>query len=256
MKKVLVAFVVIAVGGLMLASPAQAYLISTTLTATPSSSVTLLLSAIGGAATGSATMGVSGTADMTFDQDLTTPPQAIGVQLDDADFTLSDASLTVSLGFLGGVSAATFSLHLGGEGPMVGATPIGGGMSVADFGGTTLELDGGTVTYKGTGAIGGLLGSGTFDFSSAPLALVLPPGSTVTISEALVGVGTTAVTVDIPLAFMDTITTDPVDVAVDLSGLITLTGLKIFIIPEPATWVMIGLGLVGIIPLVRRKLRK
>lgn len=249
---------------------ASAAPVSLTLTLTDQAGAGLFIAAIGGAVTSSIPFEISGTIDVTLDDaidDLAGTNDTTSINLDGAQIFLSDETLNLSLGFLGGVSAGLDGLEIT---TLQSASPIaltttnptnpfeynfdpGGGNP------TELAIGAGLFTYNGTGALGGALGSGTIDFSTEPLSAEIPSVGAIGLLTQTVTVTGSTVVVDVvvsaPLSFSDEILTDPVDVIVDLTGALVATGSYTTIIPEPSTMVLLGVALVGLIPMWRR-LRK
>jgi len=230
------------------------------LTLTTDSGIDLFISTIGGAVSAIIPFEVTGSLTVFFN-DLAT------ISLLDAQIDLSDETLSLALGFLGSVDGALTGLGinaLSSSGPIamtetgsIGVDPF---TSTFDPGGgspTTLDIDEGVFTYLGTGPIGGLLGSGTVDFGADPISATLDPVGQIglvtqnfTISNGSLFVD---VVVSIPLTFADTVLTDPLVVDVELSGALVATGSYWFAtIPEPSTLVLLGIAIVGMIPLRRR----
>jgi len=226
------------------------------------STINLTLAAIGGAATGAVNTTVSG----TIAGDLVVNPvgpnfspgdlsiQTINVNLDVTQVGLTNGSLSISLGFLGSVDAQTFGVGAtldsnGAITPGVAGVPT----STYDPNGSTLTLNVGVITYKGSGGVGGLLGSGTFDFTSSPTSVGIPsaPNSvSLTVSQ---NPGPKSITLIIPLSVTTTVVTDPVDVTANVAGVIVATG---FLVPEPGTLVLLGIAAAGLVPVIRKRFRK
>lgn len=260
----------------------QAVPISTKLTLTGASGANLFMTTLGGAVTASLPIDLTGTIDVTIREAInyasylyypTNGAGTTGIALTGADIDLSDQSLDLSLGFLGGVEGAltgaginTLDSH--GNIALTYTHPAdpfqytfdpGGGV-----GGTDLAIDQGLFTYNGTGPVGGLLGSGTVDFSTDPVNATLDPIGQIGLLTLDIGahVGNT-VTVDIvvsaPLTFVDQILTDPLTLDVDLSGALIATGFYTFLTaegPEPSSIVLMSIALVALIPLRRRMIRR
>jgi len=234
-----------------------------TLTLTTDSGVNLFISTIGGAVSALIPFDVTGLITVEFNEELS-PVTAISLL--DANIALSDETLSLALGFLGSVDGSLTGLGinaLSSAGPiaMTETGPLGDPFTnTFDPGGgspTTLDIDEGVFTYLGTGPIGGLLGSGTVDFGADPISATLDPVGQIglvtqnfTISNGSLFVD---VVVSIPLTFADTVLTDPLVVDVELSGALVATGSYWFAtIPEPSTLVLLGIAIVGMIPLRRR----
>lgn len=250
MKKLLLSLTAIACLGLVAARPAQAVVVSTWLEFTPNSSIEIFLDALGGTTTAATTLNVlaGSTIHVTLDN---VGVDALALSIDDADINLSDGTLDLQLGVLGGVTAATFGL---GVSAVSGAlTPLGGNMF--DAGGTTLALDQGIITYEGTGFAGTLLDPGTFDFVTDPLALDVPGGAaTVKIFEEAVSPTKNNVTLVIPISVTQSLTSDTTDINATINALLIATGMKV--IPEPTTFVLLGIGVAGFIAVARRRRQK
>ncbi len=262
---------------------------------TAQSNLTLTLAAIGGAATGAATANLSddnanspgeapfatplpgsltspaidplpsrpglappfgtftGGIDAEIENLFGTNPGLFRIRAGEVD--LSDIALSISLGFLGAVNAASdpnngLGVSLGSSGILSPDSTAGSNMSFYNPGGLQLNLDQGVITYNGSGPVGGLLGTGSFDFNSGPLSFAIPsaPGTVkVTTDNAK------NVTVLIPINITTVVTTDPIDVAATLAGQIVLTGRAV---PEPGTMVLFALGGIALVPAALRRFRK
>lgn len=248
--------------------PSHAQGVSTQLTLTNASGANLFISTLSGAVTASIPFEISGTIDITVKDLVWGPSPPLGathISLDDADLDLSDESFNLDLGFLGGVSGAITgaginTLTSNGDIPLTLTNPTDPFEHTFDLGGgspTELSIDQGLFTYNGTGAVGGLLGSGTVDFSTDPVNATLNPvGQLGLVTQDVYIVGNLPyidIVVSAPLTFSDTILTDPIDVFADLSGAIVATGTFV-IFPEPSTTVLLGIALVSLFPLRRRLL--
>lgn len=238
------------------------------------SSISLTIGALGGAVTAAATASVaddlppaeppyptpatglfpnagfgvySGGADASLDC-IGTTPDAFTIYAGEGD--LSDISLSLSLGFLGAVNAAGVGLGLSLSGPTLLPSSAMPGMGTYDLAGLTLSIDQGQITYQGTGAIGGALGTGTFNFGDPDdaISITLGPGQ----ATGIVKVDANGcMTLTIPINILTTVTTDPIDVTAQLQGQLVLTGCKV---PEPGTLVLLGLAGLGLVPVIRRRL--
>ncbi len=253
---------------------AKAAPVSTQLTLTDDAEVDLFISTLGGAVTALLPFEIDGTIDVTLDMAISGPlgspvDNTTGLSLDGAAISLSDQTLDLNLAFLGGVEgeivdAEINQLSSDGIIPTTNTNPTNPFEYTFDPGGagagTDLAIDSGVLTYLGTGPVGGLLGSGTLDFASDPVSATLDSVGQIGLvtQDVVAQVGDTVtvnVIVSAPLTFMDTILTDPVTLDVDLSGALVATGFYTYIVPEPSTFVLLGVALLGLIPMWRR-LRK
>ncbi len=254
MKKFGIAFAAfVAVAGFGLV--AKAAPIGTTLTLTTDSSLTVFVSTLGGATTGALTTAASGTADVTFDD--AAPPSST-IEITDAEVDLADGSIFLDLSLFGGVEAALIGAGINtlttDAAALTETAPLGNPFtSTFDPGagtGLTASIDEGALTYNGTGALGGILGMGTFDFATDPLSFSLGSvGQIGLVTQSQSGT-LVDVTVSVPVSFSDQIATDPVTIDVVVSGQLILTGS--YIIPEPSTLVLLGLAGLGLVPVWRR----
>lgn len=244
--------------------------ISLTLTLTDDAGAGLFIAAIGGAMTEAIPVDISGTIDITLDDaidDLAGTNDTTGLDLNGGNIQLSDESLNLSLTFLGEVEAeltgvGITTLNTTETLVLTTTNPTGPFEYTFDPGlgnPTALGIDQGQFTYLGTGSLGEALGSGTIDFTTDPLSADIPPTGQIGLVTQTVTVTGSTVVVDVvvsaPITFSDAILTDPVDVVVNLSGALVATGSYTTIIPEPSTIVLLGVALVGLIPMWRR-LRK
>lgn len=232
------------------------------LTLSSDTNVILFVNALSGTITASVPFGLTGTIDAEITDGLTneTSNDSTSLALVGADIDIADVSISLPAGFLGGVDA-----EITGAG--INTLTTNGGVALNSTNGanawtytfdpgagspTTLEIDEGLFTYLGTGPVGGVLGSGTLDFNADPLSADIPSlGQVGTVTQnAVVSDGYVYVTISAPLTFADEVLTDPVSVAVDLSGALVATGM--YPIPEPSTVVLLGIAMVGLIPVWRR----
>ncbi len=265
MKRFIIACLLLA-GFVSYGNSSQAVPIPTQLTLTGASGANLFITALNGTVTATIPFDITGTLDLTidgFDKQSFFDGNSTYLAFDRADIQLSDESLNPSLGFLGGVSgsitgAGIKTLDSNGNIPLTRTNQADPFEYTFDPGGgfpTALSIDQGLFTYNGTGPVGGLLGSGTVDFSSDPVAATLGSLGQVGLVTQDVYLAGNSVIVDVvvsaPLTFADTILTDPVEVGVDLSGVLVATGTYVFV-PEPSTIVLMSIALVVLMPLRRR----
>ncbi len=230
------------------------------------SDVSLFISTIGGSVTASIPFAVSGSFDATIDLDFISlfEVEANEFSILNAQIDFADQPVLLDLGFLGGAAGSLDGLGINQfftnqPIPLNETAPDEYSFDTGDGNPTEIAIDEGLFTYLGTGPVGGLLGSGTIDFSDDPVAATLGSVSqtgSLVIEDIGPGIGfypSIEVIVTIPITFSDTILTDPLEVDVDLSGQLVATG---FIVPEPSTFVLLGIALVALIPLRRRLLGK
>ena len=127
---------------------------------------------------------------------------------------------------------------------------------------TEITIDEGVFTYLGTGGVNAIWGSGTIDFSTNPLSSTIDPVGQIGLvtQHAVLSDGFTYVTVSAPLSFVDEIVTvvygneglDSLEIRLQFEhhGSFVATGK--YLIPEPSTVVLLGIALVGLIPLWRK----
>ncbi len=247
--------------------------VSFTATLTTDSTATILISMIQGATTASTAVDISGTIDVTIDSGLDTFAIAASgtsstISLDDSEIELSDESLLVSLGLWGAFEFQTLGMGINGlstNGP-IALTPTG---SIDPFpytfdpgagAPTELNIDEGLLSYVGSGSLGSQIGSGNFSYSTDPINATLASAGQVGLLTQDVTIAGNTIVVDVlisaPLDFAYTI--DPPDlgmVDLEFSGVIVATGNYTTIVPEPSSAVLLGLAVVGLIPLWRRVFR-
>ena len=138
-------------------------------------------------------------------------------------------------------------------GPYPAIAPIVGTADY-DFSGLGLDLSGGTFSYSSTGYLS-FLGSDTINFLPNLYSVNLPPGS---IGKIQLGAGppnNQLVTLTIPLNMTVPIFDHGDDflgatLNAVFSGNLVLTGISV---PEPSSVVLLGIGIVGAIPVIRRR---
>jgi len=233
------------------------------LTLTTDTEVNLFISILGGAVSALVPFDLSGTVDAAIDDAIQVDlvNDSTGLSLIGADIDIGDLSINIPAGFLGGVAAEITggginTLTTNGYVPLNstnGANPFTYTFDPGAGGPTQLAIDQGLFTYLGTGAAGGLIGSGTIDFNAEPIEAELPPVGQIGMvtQNAVVSDGFVYVTVSAPITFTDQLLTDPVEVSADLSGALVATG-SYALVPEPSTVVLLGIALIGMIPVIRR----
>jgi len=230
------------------------------LTLTPDSELTVSVSALDGAVTDSATVPVEGTIHtlMEWIDDSAVGPFTNMLGIEALDLFPGNFELALDLEQFGSAEAAAFDLHVSGSGPLVPFGFVSGGPGLTptaefDLDGTTFAIDDGILTYEGVGPISGALPPGTFDFDDDPLNGTLGDGTIGTVIEEPIIPGEKAnVTLIVPFSFDTTLIDDPTEITATISGTLVATGMKM--IPEPASWVLICLGMTSIVPVVRRRL--
>lgn len=141
-------------------------------------------------------------------------------------------------------------------GPYPAISPIVGTADY-DFSGLKLDVSGGSFSYSSTGYLS-FLGSNTVNFLPNLFSVNLPSGS---IGKIQLGAGppnNQLVTLTIPLAMTvplfdigDTFLGASLNAV--FAGNLVLTGISV---PEPSSVVLLGVGIVGAIPVLRRRLRR
>lgn len=232
------------------------------LTLTTNSSADMVLYILSGAITASIPMDLSGTISATFDDAIGQDEvnDSTGISLSGADINLSDVTYDIDGFLIGGIlvgfaGAEINTLDTNGYLPLSTTSPVNPFEYTFDPGGgspTEIAVDAGVFTYLGTGPANGLIGSGTADFSTNPIAAEMDPVGQIGMvtQQAVLSEGHVFVTVSAPITFVDVVQTDPFEIYFGLEGFVVATGM--YPIPEPSTVVLLGIAIVGLIPLWRR----
>ncbi|MBX7166137.1 MAG: PEP-CTERM sorting domain-containing protein [Pirellulales bacterium] len=234
--------------------------VSTTLTLVPGSNLTLTVRLLGSIST-SVNVPASGTQNLTLDS---CDPLATTLSFDGGQLFADDNSFTFDLGALGSASASLIDVTLAALNTP-GQIPLSysGGTWNYQFdpadstnSNTYSGVNGGLLTYQGSGPIALLLGSGTLDFSSDPLYFELPQGGELaTLNQTLLGTSggasTYGLTLTLPLSVNAQIVVPGLGVDAYFSGTIGATGSYVCV-PEPSTVVLLAAALAGFLPLARR----
>ncbi len=142
----------------------------------------------------------------------------------------------------GGALGAAFTAIRGLEAVLTsGALPLVG---PAFPSGQLMTVTAGTTDFNSFGVVGAALGFGTLPITGLAGVNGAPAGS-------LVGPVLT-----IPISLVIGIPLDPPPDPVTTVTLIMSGTLVATLIPEPSTFVLLGVGLVGLIPVIRKRLRK
>lgn len=131
------------------------------------------------------------------------------------------------------------------------------GVSTYDLSGLLLDISGGSFSYSSTGYLS-FLGSDTINFLPNFAKVALPPGS---IGKLELGAGppnnqlatlTIPLTMTVPLHEVGN-TFLGASINALICGELVLTGISV---PEPSSIVLFGVGIVGAIPVLRRRMRR
>ncbi|MBX7166138.1 MAG: PEP-CTERM sorting domain-containing protein [Pirellulales bacterium] len=242
------------------AAPAQAAPLAASLTV-PNSTLLLSVDALG-AITATANLSLTGTQGIELNDDF---PVATKLTLGGGSLAIADNSLTLDLGALGSIGAGLVGAVISGF-RSDGQLPLQftGVDSFAfdpgdDTDPTETILDVGLLTYQGTGPFGSLLGDGTIDFSSYGARFLLYSiGPLGTLTRSVVGTSGGMTTYGLALAApisTERIQLDdpaPDGIFIQLQGMLFATGTYVVAVPEPSTICLVGLGLLALIPFVRR----
>lgn len=224
------------------------------------SSIEVIASALDGALTASASTTVSSASASRADLLGDAAPGVLS--LVDGHVQLADRTLSVDLAEFGridaGISNLAARLPTGSYAPTLNyAGPPGYGRY--DLSGAPLTIDGGLLTYSGTGSLGGLLGSGSLDFAAAPLSFFAPPGTTGHLLKSAPGPrGGEVVVFGVPLDIRTPVIQDPLAVDLRIRGQLVLYGFRAgaggsLAVPEPASWALLTIGGAACVVAARRR---
>jgi uncharacterized repeat protein (TIGR01451 family) len=167
---------------------------------------------------------------------------ATSLQLTGAALGFSDASLLLSSPPLYALTFVSSGLGASLTGPSESGFPVGPGLSLFDLGGSVLELDAGTIAATGT--YFGAPVNTTFDFSTTPYPSVFPNNTAAQLRVVDLGGGNESLRLSFPFSAPLRITVDDLESTVTVSG--TFVGNAVAAVPEPATGLLLGGGLVGL----------
>lgn len=172
-------------------------------------------------------------------------------------FGVSNASSLLDMIFLGQLAFGTQNLHVALAGNMGAVGPpvpdvVLGGTNTYSLAGTSLVFNGGGLSYSATGSVAKLIGTGTFTSMAFPLT----GNATVKLSAPGPG-GLRNLTISVPVNSSNVLLPFPPSVPVQINSKVTgnlvFTGTRV---PEPSTVALLALGLVGMTPVIRRRLQR
>lgn len=215
------------------------------------STIEVIASALDGALTASASTTVSSTAAARADLVGDVAPGVLSLL--SGSVLLDDRSLSFDLGEFGHIDASIVGvmarLPVGQFGP-IASVPGPPGFARYDLSGAELRIDGGVLNYAGTGSLGGLLGTGTLDFSASPLLFSAPAGTTANLLKTAPGPrGGELVLFGVPLDIQTPVIQDPLPIDVRIRGQILLYGFRAgtgsaLQVPEPGSAALFVIGVV------------
>ncbi len=174
--------------------------------------------------------------------------------LDDYGAGAFGTSLSISTGNIPFVGSFTAGLNVPGFQLDTGTfSPISAALNTATYnvGGLGLDITAGNFTYSGSGLLLGVLGSGTINFGINLLNGALAPNT-----QALLTLGpgppsNQPATLRVPVNTSANLLGGLIGLS--MQGTIVFTGVSV---PEPGTWALLITGVVGFLPLARRRARR
>ncbi len=174
-----------------------------------------------------------GSIALSVDQTGSAPP---AISLDNLNGQISVNNLTIAF-----LSVTGVGLQVGngtGSFPTNGVNP-----GTVDLGGLFVSIN------------QGLVNGGLFDFSASPANFNLPSPTIANFSEVLSGPNTYDLTLTIPVNVSGSSPVQGIGtVGFSLVGNLAFTGTKV--VPEPGTIAMLGMGVIGLVAVGRRRFRK
>ena len=254
MKKLSIACVALATVVAACGQPLQAAPASFVATLAPGSQMSLFVSAFGGF-TALIPIDVTGTVDVILDDAIDDPAltnDTTLISLVDATIDITDQTTTVNPG------PVTIELNgaginaLDSNGPIAttSLSPVNYEYVFDPGGGTPTDIsidEGSILLDTGVGSI-------SRDFLADPFVAIIAPLGPIgflTQNVSVIGgniVVDVVISLPITLAEMDS-GTSPIDVSIE--GVLIATGSYTTVVPEPSTLVLLGISMIGLIPLLR-----
>ncbi len=196
------------------------------LTLAPGSSLTWTTSLVDLQQAASTAVGLSGdlTADFTLGTQGAFGNVATVADPVAASLLVANANTVVDLEFLGSIDFTGTGLSFNLIGPAMNfiPPPTAVGQTQFSLAGSSLVLNGGTVTYQGQGIIGNAVGTKTFDFNLLPLTFALGASANWTITVTPTA-GGDRIAAQIPVSISQSLQADPFPIDLLFSGTLLAT---------------------------------